>query len=144
MTPRIVKVLLRIVGTLAGLVGGGMLCVSTVVFYRSYNVLSAEMREFWMIGLAAFTLALAVYFLFVAYLVWFRFSPRAVRHVCGVLGFYVLMSTTKLFPSVHNSDTSWMAFVFLGLLVGVYFAYRWASTRLSRYLFPEAGSGVQP
>ena len=96
-----------------------------------------------MILLAIFPLALSVYFLYVSYLVWFRFSPLAVRHICGALGFYVLMVITKLFDPASNSHAAWPAFALLGSLIVVYFAYRVASDRLSRLLFRESIPGVQ-
>ena len=134
----IAKTLMRVVGTLGGLLGLGMLCIAPLMLYRSVTE-----RNPWMILLAAFPLALAGYFIYVAYLVWFRFSPIAVRHICGALGFYLLMLITKLFDPSRDSGTPWAAFAFLGCLVVVYFAYRVASDRLSRLLFPESVLGVE-
>lgn len=134
----IAKIVLRVVGTLAGLLGLGMLCVTPFMVYHSITE-----RNGWMILLAVFPLAVAIYFIYVAYLAWFRFSPLAVRHICGALGIYVLMLVTKLFDASRNSETPWTAFAFLGCLVAVYFAYRTASNRLSRLLFPETVGGVQ-
>jgi len=134
----IAKIVMRVIGTLAGLLGLGMLCVTPFMLYHSITE-----RNAWMILLAVFPLALAAYFIYVAYLVWFRFSPLAVRHICGALGFCVLMLVTKLFDPSRDSDTPWAAFAFLGCLVAVYFAYRVASARLSRLLFSERVSEVQ-
>jgi hypothetical protein len=134
----IVKTVMRVVGTLAGLLGVGMLCITPFMLHHSIT-----QRNPWMILLAVFPLALAAYFIYVAYLVWFRFSPLAVRHICGALGFYVLTLVTKLFDPARDSDAAWPAFAFLGCLVVVYFSYRVASDRLSRWLFPESISGVQ-
>jgi hypothetical protein len=131
MTLSIAKTVMRVVGTLAGLLGVAMLCFMPFMLFHSITE-----RNPWMIVLAIFPLALALYFIYVAYLVWFRFSPLAMRHICGALGFYVLMLLTKLFD--RDLDTTWAPSAFLGCLVIVYFAYRVASNRLSRWLFPES------
>lgn len=138
MTPNIAKVLMRVAGTLAGLLGVGMLCFAPFMVYHSFTE-----RNPWMIGFAIIPLAVAAYFVYVTYLVWFRFSPLAVRHICGAIGFYVLALITKLFDPVRDSGTPLAALAFLGCLVVVSFAYRFASDRLSRWLFPESASGVQ-
>ena len=134
----IAKIVMRIVGTLGGLLGVGMLCVTPFVLYHSI----AE-RDGWMILLAIFPVALSVYFLYVSYLVWFRFSPLAVRHICGALGFCLLAVITKFFNPARDSHAAWPAFVSLGSLIVVYLAYRVASDRLSRLLFPKSVPGVQ-
>lgn len=135
----VAKIVMRVIGTLAGLLGLGMLGLAPFIFYHAI----AEWN-LWMILLAAFPLALAVYLVYVAYLVWFRFSPLAVRHICGALGFYGFTLLTPLFnPGPGGPDTAWSALAFLGCIVGVYLAYRVASNRLSRLLFPESISGVQ-
>ena len=138
MTPRIAKVLIRVAGTLAGLLGLGMLCVAPVMLYHSF----IEQNP-WMIGLALFPFALAVYFVWVAYLVWFRFSPLAVRHICGALGFYGLTLAARLVGPPRDPEMPWGSFAFLGCLVVIYIAYKFASDRLSRWLFPKSASGVQ-
>jgi len=137
MKPNTAKVLIRILGTVAGLLGVGLLCFAPFVFYRSITEQNPVMIAF-----AVLPLALAAYFLYVAYLVWFRFSPLAVRHVCGALGFYALTLLTKLFDPMRDSGVPWRSCAFLGCLVAVFLAYRFASGRLSRWLFPESPSGV--
>jgi nitrate/nitrite transporter NarK len=94
-----------------------------------------------MIFFAVFALALAVYCIYVAYLVWFRFSPLAVRHICGAVGVYILTLLWDVFK--RSRDADWMPFAFLGSFFVIYIVYRVASHRLSRWLFPETSSGVQ-
>jgi hypothetical protein len=81
---------------------------------------------------------LAAYFIYAAYLVWFRFSAVAVRHVCGVLAFYGLTFVSAAFE--QSPDADWMPFAFLGSLLAAYLAYRVVSHYLSRWLFPTAAS----
>lgn len=133
----VARIVMRVVGNLAGLLGVGMLCSTPFQLH-----LSVTERNPWMIPLAAFPLALGAYFIYVAYLVWFRFSPHAVRHSCGALGFSLLTLTTKLCDPARDSGAACPAFVVLGGLVAVSSAYRVASSRLSRFLFPESKPGV--
>jgi hypothetical protein len=134
----IAKITMRVVGTLAGPSGLGMLCVTPFMLYHFITG-----RDLLMIVFAAFPLALAAYFSYVAYLVWFRFSPLAVRHICGTLGFLILVLATNLFDPSRHSAAPCAAFAFLGSLVAAYFAYRVASNQLSQLLFPAGATGVR-
>ena len=127
------KVAVRVVGTLAGLAGLSGLFFALLMLYLGIHERDAER-----IANGVFLLALAAYYLYTAYLVWFRFSPLAVRHVCGALCLYgMTFVTAKLLNVTAHSDALWPAFAFLGCVVAVYIAYRFVSNRLSRLLFPE-------
>ena len=136
MSLNIAKILMRVVGTLAGLLGLGMLCITPFLIYHA---VAEQMGG--MIFFVVLPLPVAAYFIYAAYLVWFRFSPVAVRHVCGALGFYTLTLFPKAFEQFR--DAEWMPFAFLGCLFAVYVAYRVVSRYLSRWLFPEASPAVQ-
>ena len=131
----IAKLVLRVVGTLAGMLGIGTLCI--IPFLLNRAIID---RETWMILLAIIPLPFAAYFVFVAYLVWFKFSPCAVRHVCGAVGLYLLTQSVELFG---RPDEMWKSLAFLGCPVVVYVGYRVVSARLNRWLFPLSDLGVQ-
>ena len=132
MNVHVAKILLRVIGTLGGLLGLGMLCVAPIMFFHSVGE-----RNPWMILLAAFPLAMSAYLIYVGYLVWFRFSPLAVRHICGALGFYIITLVPKISDPSRDPSSPWGPFLFLACLVAVYFGYRSISGKLSRWLFPE-------
>ncbi len=44
-------------------------------------------------------------YIFVAYMVWFRFSPLSVRHVCGTLAFWLFILAAEMFQPGLTSDT---------------------------------------
>ncbi len=121
---------MRVVGTLAGILG--VLFLGFAPFMLSNAVTD---RNLVMILFAALPLVLAVYFLYVSYLVWFKLSPLAVRHICGALGFYSLTLVPKLLGSLRY--TGWAAIIYFCCVVGVYLAYRIVTRRLSRLLFPD-------
>jgi hypothetical protein len=79
---------------------------------------------FWMTLIWLFPLAISLYLIYAAYLVWFRFSPLAVRYICGALGFGMFLLIGGLFEPARDSDATWPAFVFLAGVVVVYYAYR--------------------
>jgi hypothetical protein len=145
MTKTIAKILMQVVGTLAGLLGALMLCVTPFMLYVVFTGKSVSVA---VLLLSLFPLFVAVYFLYVAYLVWFRYSPRAVLHICGTLGFFVLGLALRFLDvadiDVSHGATLWQPFAFLGFLVFVFFAYRAASRYLSRLLFPPSNSEVHP
>jgi hypothetical protein len=134
----VAKIVMRIAGTLAGLMG---FCLFSAMLVGLYS--SITERDLRMVPFAVFSLAISAYLMYAAYLVWFRFSPLAVRHVCGALGFCVLMLLMQLPDWSRIPDQPWMEFAFLGSFVAVYIAYRLASNRLSRLLFPESSSEIQ-
>ena len=137
MNRNIGKIVVRGVGTLAALLGVGMICVTP---FAIAHMLRNQTSPWWLV-LLLLPLGIAAYLVYVGYLVWCRFSPRAVHHVCGAVGFYLLGQSMELFG---RSNELWISFAFLGLLVVVYFGYRFASSRLSRWLFPPSDVGVQP
>jgi hypothetical protein len=135
MNRNIAKVVVKGIGTLAALLGVGMLCVTPFLIAHSLR----EETNRWWLAFLLLPLGIAAYLIYVGYLVWFRFSPRAVRHVCGAVGFYLLGQCMELFGRSGEIGTS---FAFLGCLAVVFFGYRFVSTRLSRWLFP-ADVGVR-
>lgn len=142
------KFIVRIVGTVVGLYGAMMLCVGLLMAGTVFR----QAGEHRVAGLAfgGIMLAVAVYALYVGWLAWFRLSPLAVRHVCGVLGFLVLMVPSHFMrPAMlqHDHDRDmWIPLAYFGSLLLVLFLYRLASERLSRLLFsadaPAAGTDV--
>ena len=128
MTPAAARIFMRAVATFSGLVAFPWLCVGPFMLYQAF-----AKADRLMIGLTIFPLVLGLYFLYVAYIVWFKFSPLAVRHVCGMIGFYALMLLTKLPPD----RTSQAPLLFLGGLIVAYFIYRATTRYFSRVIFPE-------
>jgi hypothetical protein len=98
MNQTIATILIRIVGTLAGLLGACMLCVTPFMFYGAF-----ASEHFWILLVGLFPFVVGIYFLYVAYLVWFRFSANAVRHVCGMLGFF----GSSRFIMANNRAQKW-------------------------------------
>ena len=133
-----VRVLLRTVGTLAGLFGlATLLSVLPPVLWnlgdRSFPELLASL------AFCLFVLLLGAYLVFVSYLVWFRFSPRAVRNVCGLLGLYAFSRLSDWIDL--PDDDPLMPPSFLGALLGICLAYLLVSRLLNRFLFAApAGS----
>lgn len=136
MSRSMAKVVIRMIGTLTGLLGLSCLLFLVPMFCRQ----GLSIAKLWMLPIHLFPLIVAFYFLYVAYLVWFKFSPLAVRHVIGLVGFCLLM----LFPSLYFSGTasykhaSWHSFAFVGWFIVIYFVYRVVNYRLNRWLFPES------
>jgi hypothetical protein len=129
------KIVMRLIGTLLGLLGLGMVCVAPFMLYHAITE-----RNLFMVLIAVFPLALAVYFIYVSYLIWFRLSPLAVRHMCGALGFYILTLVTKLGDPSRHTGRHWEVLIFLGCVIAVYLAYRVASKLLSKLLFSDSVS----
>lgn len=133
MTASTAKITVRVVGTLVGIYGvlswaGALLLLGV-----------GGTQEAALLILLTIPLLLGVYCLYVGYLTWWRFSPIAVRHVCGAVGYFSLLCLLgidgKFLHHPVEPSPGW-AFGFLGVLLLVHFLYRLASERLSRLLFP--------
>jgi hypothetical protein len=82
----------------------------------------------------------AAYFVYAAYLVWFRLSPLAIQHVCGTLAFVAYVLITSFFSADESGalENEWRGAIYLGTLVVVYIVYRITHVRLGRWLCPSA------
>ena len=132
MNRKLLEVALRIIGALSSLMGVGMLCGALM-----FLISGMQDAKWWMVAFSGFFIFLAGYFVYVGYLVWFKPSPLAVRHVCGLIGFYVLTLFMELLDPSHDSFSPWKSFAFLGCLIAVYFGYKAASRWLSQKMFPD-------
>jgi len=137
MNLMIAKIVMRIVGTLVGLAGLFMLW-----FMRpGYKAFTDE--TFPWIGYIFILPVILVFFylIYAAYLVWFKFSPLAVRHICGILALYALMGITQhykeYFDPSKDRENPWPSFAFLGCFIIACFIYKIAYTSLNRFLFSE-------
>jgi catechol 2,3-dioxygenase-like lactoylglutathione lyase family enzyme len=137
----VAKIMMRVIGTLAGLLGIGSLFFTPFVLHQ-LMVPQSPLTILFSLYFAFFSLAVDAYFIYAAYLVWFRFSPLAVRHMCGLLGFSALVLVAKLADPLHHPHTPWAPLISLAGLGAVYFGYRAASNRLSRFLFPQIVPGI--
>ena len=140
----IAKIVARTIGSLAGLLGIGSLFFTLLVLESHHSMIQrGPLTILFTVFFAVFSLAVDAYFIYAAYLVWFTYSPLAVRHICGLLGFGALIPVTKLVVPSMRADSPWAPCVFFAGLAGVYFAYRAASERLSRFLFPDITRGAR-
>ncbi len=137
------------------------LSVQVLVIFTLYTSPSGELAELFqgvdvdVIGFLAagalFSLAIDALLLYAAYAVLFRFSPKAVKHILGVVFFVFFWKTLKLviFPggfypiSTSGPPSPWdlvpglfMLCVITAAIVG----HRFACRRLNAWLFPESGA----
>lgn len=138
MKTSVAKIILRILGAIAGLFGLPMVVTMACVLYSSIRDGDLGLTLF-----VAFGGALDAYLIYVGYLLWFRFSPLAVRHICGILAFGLLCGTPRAFESNRDIEAWWQSFVFLAWAGSIFLAYHFGSRRLNRWLFPEGVERVQ-
>lgn len=121
---------LRIIGTLMGIIGISGLCITAMM-------LSHEIHQPAVIALAVVMLIIDLFLIYTCYLVWRRFSPRAVRYVCGNLAFIIFCVFNAWFHgTVRNLKIpyEWIPIIFLFF---VFALYRVANRRLIHSLFKE-------
>jgi hypothetical protein len=129
---RFAKILVRLLGTLAGLYG--VLIVSGL---PSFFQAMSEVGPGIVYATVAVQAVLALYLFWVAYLAWFRFSPQAVRQCCGVLGFIVLATFIVLVgPLIRAAHPFLTLLAIPAALVTVLWGYRRFARYLNRLLFP--------
>jgi hypothetical protein len=146
LVAKAVKVAIQGMGMLAGVFGLGVLGLLGMMGFGAHHAIVG--REPLMVMLSflslLFGVLFGVYMIYVAYLATFKYSPLAVRHVCGALAFIALGPLThpliQSHTDSHRTGPHWKEFAFLICLVVLYYAYRAASNRLNGFLFPE----VQP
>jgi len=121
-----------VVGTLAGLFGLFMLLLPILLILLVPKELAS------CLVLIPLALPVSGFCLWVAYLVWFRFSPLAVRHVCYLIGFspyFTVMNRFQTPAELHAHP--WLPVVFLAGLAGIYYLCRMIGNYLSLFIFPE-------
>lgn len=126
MKRTIAIIVLRMIGIQAGILGA-------IAIYGSLNFLLAQSDDMSLTARAAFaipSLLFSAFFIWIAYLTWFRLSPRAVQQACGLLGFVVLVAFNSQFPPTSEANFLHRTLALLALLIVVLFGYR----ILSRYL----------
>ena len=130
---RFLKILIRSVGTIAGL--WSLLVV--VRLPSMIRVLQDVGQGFGMIFLSMQVL-IAAYMMWVCYLTWFRFSPQAVQQCCGLLGFIALVvASAVLRIGSDGSPSGWWPLGMLVALFAVLWGYRRVSRLFNRVIFGE-------
>lgn len=129
MNSNAAKILVRLAGTVAGLYGVGLLCITPLILYRFAD------RTPWLVSFSAIPFALAVYFIFVAYLAWYRYSPFAVRHVVTAYAFFVtILVVIGLFENAFRSHPVFSVLSFFCSLFIVYAVCRVVCHRFGQSL----------
>jgi hypothetical protein len=82
-------------------------------------------------------------FAFVGYLTWFRFAPRAVRHICGATLFWLFFIARIPVKLVSNDPSSQRSLSIL-LIAGMVLLYRGTWPCLSRIVFDSNETQSSP
>ena len=95
------------------------------------------MDENWVMVTTGFLfIFLGLYLLYVGYLIWWRFSPLAIRHICGVIAFYSLGIFQIFVEWLTGPQLSVVSgIISLFSLIGVFCFYRWAFKYFTRFMF---------
>lgn len=126
MAQKIGFIAVRILGTLLGLIG------CSLIWYAQYLWPQQGDEHGLFMKLATGSgILFAIYFFYIAYLVWWKYSPLAVRHLVAVLTLYLW---TKIPTTEDRTPASGL--IILGSFAAMYVAYRLASYYLNRLLFP--------
>lgn len=131
------KWVLKILSSLFGL--SGVFGLAFTVWFASREETSAVFLLFLSVGFAV-----DLYLIFVAYLVWFRFSPRAVRHFSAVLTIVLLSYVLDVLRGQVGdgpvSDHPWYGYFMIGGLFLGFWAWVFLDGLLNRILFPVASA----
>ena len=141
MSASFTKVVVRLLGTIEGLFGAFALLPAFGMLWSAVW----KGQVYWL-AFVGFPLAVAAYGLYVGYLVWFRLTPLAVQHVCGTVGFLILILMNRWFEPLSSPvqhTPTWLPFAWLGALWAIYLLYRFAADRLSRALFAPGTPAAQ-
>jgi hypothetical protein len=118
------KMVLQVIGTLAALSCLHFLLLAYI--YASHGDWA---------GLVL-VLILGLYFAYLGYLTWLRFSPRAIRHICGATLFWVFLLVRVPIKLVSH-DSVITGSLYLLLIAGMVWTYRRAWRYFSSLIFDE-------
>jgi hypothetical protein len=130
MKRKVFTCLIRLIGTLAGMLGILVLVKTPFMSFQvPFNI------PVWDYIFRGFAILFGVYLLGVGYLVWFKLSPSTVRQMCGVVAISLMGAISNIIGNGFLSDQPWMPLAFLCCLAVAYYAYQAASRYLSAMLF---------
>ena len=143
MKTTLTKVVLRAIGTLAGLFGLLFFGFNLALIIGTFRRFDASLLPFELILLLPL-LAVSLYLIYIGYAVWFRFGPAVVRHCCAVIGLFVFLRVMDLFVPRSRPPTGWEPLAMLACALFMYAIYRFTYARLTRLLFPAQGEAPAP
>jgi hypothetical protein len=138
---RIVIFVIRAIGTLSGLLGVLML-YSIYIHAIAVDDIGPWFKYIFLVGVP---LVFALIFFWIAYLVWFRFSPRAVQQVCGLLGFLLMSFIMTEYHPTDKANAFQPLVVYIGSMVFVLVGYKVLTRYLNAIVFGgESTSADKP
>jgi hypothetical protein len=132
MNRRVAVFVVRAIGTLGGLLGASMLYVACE---RVVSAPADVNPWIWYTFFVGLQLVIALFFIWVAYLIWFRFSPRAIQQVCGLLAFLLVGLVMTLFPATDQANAGSRSLIYLGSIAFALLGYRMLSRYLNKVIF---------
>jgi len=125
MTPRAIQLTMQVFGSMLGLLGVSVISGGLVTVAKDTS-LSAIVS-------AIISMILGAFFARGAYLVWFRWSPLALRHVVGDFVFFITLFCTFWLPSYMPTGLG--PYPAICSLPVCYVGYRMISSGLNRRAF---------
>ncbi|MGO9529072.1 MAG: hypothetical protein ACLP0A_16025 [Verrucomicrobiia bacterium] len=123
---------IRVIAILYGLLGVVLLCGAG---YSVWEMFREGTHWEWFVTLCLLS---GLYLLYIVFLVWFRYSPRAIRHLCKPVGYWLMCQSVNW---LADNGGLWMfTLAILPALVGVQFLNQFASSMLNGRLFPPRES----
>ncbi len=108
-----------------------------LIFFLPVSIRSGQA---FIIGFGVLTILFGLYFCYIGFLGWFRFSPLAVRHIVGILALCLFGSISEAVRHFESAAAPGRSALYpLCSLAGallVYLLYRWVVSYCCRYLFP--------
>lgn len=124
--------MVRTIGTLAGLLGAMMLYGAVCM---AFALPKADVSSIFFLIFAGVNCAIGLFCFWIAYLVWFRFSPRAIQQTCGLLGFILIGFVMTYFPATNQANAGSRSLIYLGTIVFALIGYRLLSRYLNKVIF---------
>jgi hypothetical protein len=137
MNRKVAVFVVRSIGTLAG-VFGAMMLYSAVCM--AFALPKADVSIIFFLIFACVNFVIGLFCFWIAYLVWFRFSPRAIQQTCGLLGFILIGFVMTFFPATNQENACSRSLIYLGTIVFALFGYRLLSRYLNSVIFVDQGS----
>lgn len=87
-----------------------------------------------------FSILLNIYFIYVGYLAWFRWSPMAVRHILGSLAFISITQIANIQSYRSTGPSDYFFWLEIAGFLIIYLLYQITARYCCRLLFPDLTS----
>lgn len=146
MNRKIAIILIRLVGSLLGLMGLGWIVMFSILLVGELDSINPRVKDedasrFFLSMMLMVIIITGFFLLYVAYSVWFKFGPKTIQSFVSVLALFTIALSTNLVRP-EDGPLGWSLIAWLGIIVLIYFVYKIVHRKLNEWLFRDREAEV--